>query len=374
LFLQKAPYFFAADGSPPLFGRSLIYRFSMLAPLVDGYREGIWPHSVGMLKRIVRKTMEFHFRVGGFDERLGKLRETFSPGGTVEVKEAYIDNGHPYWAMQGFSFLSLPKDDPFWTAEEEPLPVEKEDFATRFEGPKMLVVGTKSSGQVKWIQAKAGLRREYYRDKYIKFSYSSAFPFNVLQVKGRCPWDQTLVFRDKQSGECVGRSASTRGEVLPDGVQTHWAVQLGKLTFEVTTRLRIIGEFEERTHAITAPAAAVDRVEFLDGSYPLGLRVDEKYDRQQGPDWTSLRSDNTGLLISWKISGYDKIEVAEAFEEKNLTVNIAHPRMAVISANGNLSGKRMTLGSLHYASPKPMDHAEVLKRGGELVAAWKADA
>ena len=30
--------------------------------------------------------------------------------------------------MLGFAFFGIPKDDPFWTAKEEPLPVEKADF------------------------------------------------------------------------------------------------------------------------------------------------------------------------------------------------------------------------------------------------------
>ena len=37
--------------------------------------------------------------------------------------------------------FAIPANDPFWTAEEEPLPVEKGDYAIRFEGPKMLVTG-----------------------------------------------------------------------------------------------------------------------------------------------------------------------------------------------------------------------------------------
>src|SRR5688572_12052317 len=196
-FLKKAPYFFAANGAIPLYGRSLSYRWDVLSPMVLGYEMGLWPHSPGLLKRIVRTNLQWWWEMGAYDEKLGKLRETMTPVGSPDVTEAYIDNGHPYWCMQAFSMFAIPASDPFWTAEEEPLPVEKGDYAIRFEGPKMLVTGTKSSGQVKWALAHNFTRREYYRDKYVKFVASSHFPFNVMQVKGRVPWDQALVIREK---------------------------------------------------------------------------------------------------------------------------------------------------------------------------------
>ena len=143
-FLQNVPYFFAADGAVPLFGRSLLYRWALLSPLLLGYEQGIWPHSPGLLRRIVRKNFDWWWRMGAYDERLGKLRETLSPGGAVDVTEAYIDNGHPYWAMQAFTAFSIPATDRLWTAPEEELPVEKADFVVKITGPKMILAGTKA--------------------------------------------------------------------------------------------------------------------------------------------------------------------------------------------------------------------------------------
>ena len=67
VFLQRTPYFFGANGSHPLMGRSLIYRWAVLSPLVMGYREGLWPHSPGLLRTIVRKQLEFHWNLGCYD-------------------------------------------------------------------------------------------------------------------------------------------------------------------------------------------------------------------------------------------------------------------------------------------------------------------
>jgi hypothetical protein len=119
-------------------GRSLCYRWAVLSPLVLGYREGLWPHSPGLLRRIVRKNIEYHWSMGCFDEQRGKLRETFSADETPVTRETYIDNGHPYWAMLGFAFLSI-RRRPFWTQEEEPLPVEKGDYVYASTVPKFLL-------------------------------------------------------------------------------------------------------------------------------------------------------------------------------------------------------------------------------------------
>ena len=68
--------------------------------------------------------------------------------------------------MLGFAFLGIPKDDPFWTENEEPLPVEKEDYALKFDGPKFLLSGAKRTGEVRWVMSQNAAKREPYRDKY----------------------------------------------------------------------------------------------------------------------------------------------------------------------------------------------------------------
>lgn len=228
-FLQTAPNFFAADGSYPLFGRSLLYKWALLSPMTLGYAQDLWPHSVGLLKKLVRRNLEYHWSIGSYDERLGKLRETFSESGTRNVRERYIDQGHPYWAMLGFTFYSLPTDDPFWTADEAPLPIEEGDYTLRFEGPQMLLAGNQRTGEIRWIQAQNAPLRVTYRDQYIKFAYSSHFPFNIVADAQHAPWDQTLVVRDKQSGVAYSRTfgpGAASGELLKDavGVRTTWTL------------------------------------------------------------------------------------------------------------------------------------------------------
>ncbi|HEU4632281.1 MAG TPA: DUF2264 domain-containing protein [Gemmatimonadaceae bacterium] len=365
LFLQKAPYFFAPDGSQPWFGRSLLYRWAALSPLLLGYRQGVWPHSPGLLRRIVRTNLDYHWQLGAFDPETAKLRETFSAEGTPAVRDFYIDNGSPYWATLGMLLYAIPATDPFWTAPEEPLPVERGDFLVRFEGPRMLLQGTRASGQLRWIQARAQPKSWRYRDHYTKFVASSHFPFNIVQDERRAPWDGALVFRNRATGHMAGRVGVVDGALLADGVRTHWYTELDGRRIEVESRIRLDGEFTGRHHRLLTPEAldGLD-VEILEGSHALGLRAEETAEVRDGKDWRSLRAPRGGhLVVSWRLAGYAALEGSESAE------NLVHPRAAVNTLTARLPGPT-AFASLHYASPRPMRHADVLRRGQELAAAW----
>ena len=82
LYLETSPLFFGANGSHVLYGRSLIYRWAVLTPLVLAYWQKLWPHDEATLHRIVRGNLQFHWNNGAFDSSSGKLRETYSEHGT----------------------------------------------------------------------------------------------------------------------------------------------------------------------------------------------------------------------------------------------------------------------------------------------------
>jgi hypothetical protein len=383
-FLQNTPYFFAEDGAVPLFGRSLLYKWSLLSPLLLGYEQGIWPHSPGLLQRIVRKNFGWWWQLGAYDAKLGKLRETLSPEGSREVSEPYIDNGHPYWAMLAFTFFSIPAKNPLWTAKEEKLPVEKGDYIVRISGPRMLLTGTKASGQVRWLQATNTPRRELYRDKYNKFVSCSSFPFNAIQHGKGMAWDQALVFQNTDSGECAGRVFPEAGELLEEGVQTIWSAKLATGVIRVISTIRLAGDFEFRSHAasfeplgdLNDPASIRNHaLKIAEGSYALGLAEGEKPQITHGPKWTAIRSQRSGkLLVSWAGSGFDGLEVLTKFPpDDEPRVNLVASRMALISVFKDTAVPLLTrfrLTSLHYASPKPLPMEAIQERGWELLARW----
>lgn len=326
-FLETTPYFFAGNGSHPLMGRSLIYRWAVLSPLVLGYQQGLWPHSPGLLKRIVRKQLEYHWNLGCFDAERGKLRESYSADGTPAAREPYVDNGHPYWAMLGFSFLSIPKSDPFWTAKEEPLPVERGDYLLRFEGPKFLLKGSKKTGEVRWIQSQNSPKRDIYRDKYAKLVWSSHFAFNASIDKDHVPPDQAVVFRDIATGKSSTRAAAgvAKARLLADGIETTWSAELNSWKFTVITQVQLKGDAEIRMHQITAPADSIGKVEILEGSF------------------AAPSVDKIDLRI---LQGYDRVET-QAFDN----INLIHRRVSVRVAIGRLTAQEMTFAVQHSATP-----------------------
>jgi hypothetical protein len=360
-FLQNAPYFFGANGSHVLFGRSLIYRWAVLTPLVLAYEQKLWPHSAGLLRAIVRRNLDYLWGIGGFDAMRGKLRESLSPDGTIEIRESYIDNGHPYWGMQAFSLYLIPPDDPFWTAAEEPLPVEKRSFAVRFEGPKMMLRGNRESGEVRWIHSVNGHNEGEYRDKYTKLSYSSHFPFSIVKDRGKCPFDGTLVFRDPRTNEFAGRSALSGGRLLDDGVEREWSAKLGSGEIRVKTTVRYSGWYEIRRHEVEAP----EGTEILEGSYALNAssRVRQSPSRGAG---LYLRA-RGGAVALYGLRGFER--ASAAIQEG---ANVVHARVMIAVLHAVAKPGATVLESLHYASVRPRSHKTVereARRWGRLPAA-----
>ena len=368
-FLDTTPLFFGSNGSHILFGRSLIYRWAVLTPLVLAQEQKLWPHPPGLLKRIVRGNLDFLWGLGGYDAERGKLRETFSREGNRGLCDSYIDNGHPYWGMQAFSFWLIPDADPFWTAREEPLPVERRDFRISLPETQMVLAGTKRTGQVRWLQANVAARNVEARDKYSKFSYSSHFPFNILKMKDRCAWDANLVFRDPATGAMAAIAELKHGELIPGGVLREWTIKLGEFVFEIASRITVEDEFERHIHTIIAPAgAAARRIEAIEGSYALGLQENEKPSRKHESGWQWLSSPRTGYAVAtWNRNGFEKLETAESFEESGRTkLNAIHGRMIVNTLWVKITAERMVLESIHYASPKPLAFEAIRKAATKL--------
>jgi hypothetical protein len=350
-----------------LFGRSLIYRWAVVLPLVMSYQRGMWPHSPGLLRRIVRGNIEFFWKAGAFDAERQKLRETFAPESSQDVRERYVDNGHPYWCMPAFSFLALKRDDPFWTEPEQPLPVERWDFATKYPALGMVVIGTKKSGQVRWLQSR-NLHRPAYRDKYIKFGYSSHFPFNVTDDTNWVPWDNTLVFRNVLTGESAGRSAVKTGDLLLDGsLVTQWSAELDNVVFDVTTRVRPFDEFEERTHLIMSDATPEELacIEVLEGSYSHGLHDLAECEHRPYLHTLWSRNKRTGAVVfTGNLLGYEQLELATHFLAPDEKTNALFPHMAVNTLRSGPGHCTGTFVSLHYASPAPLSPQELANKVG----------
>lgn len=258
------PFFFDADGRYPEYGRSLSYKFARLGAPVWAYHAGVWPHPAGMLRRLAGRHIRSYIDAGAIRAD-GTLRQELSAGGSPEVREPYIATGSTYWAMQAFGALwTLSDDDPFWTEDEEPLPVEAGDFTKILPEPGWILIGTRATGGVQRFSAKSSR----YPAKYGKFVYATRAPFNVGLSGGAPSPDSMLCL---VSGDQLGhRDVILAGAVgEPGWLRFRYEQVLGEYRHRIETVIVTHGGTHVRAHRVELadghpPIAAVE------GGFPLG--------------------------------------------------------------------------------------------------------
>lgn len=357
-YLETAPYFFASHGGHVLYGRSLIYRWAVLTPLVLAWMQGLWPHSPGLLRRIVERNILWQWDIGAFDAAAGKLRETYTRAGTRDICETYIDGGHPYWGMQAFAFWMIPAEDPYWSAPEEPLPVEKSDYAIAVPEAGLLVRGARVSGQVWIYNAKSTKKDLHYRDKYNKLAYSSHFPFAVNHTAGRPTADNIVLLRDPSTGELACRGDVEESAVEAERVELAYEIRLGQVTARVRTWLRWRGDFEMRTHVVTASGEGLERLEILEGGVPYVDRPADLNPAAMQPFFPEVH------LKVWNLRGWKGART----DEGDGSVWYGRHKVQVLWAP--LAAK-MTLASLRYTSPKAVPKDKVEEEAQRFLALYR---
>ena len=166
--LRDFPYLFDPAGGTPAYGDPGAGSFSRLTGPLAGQLIGAWPGKPGLLKRMVRLHLNRLMSTGVIDVDSGRL----SPPGGIPAT-----GGH-FRAMQGLGLMLLyDRKNSFWSAKEEPLPVEKNDFVRYVVSPGWMIHGARQDSHVQLING--GSRNENKRHqpqivpRYGKFSYSS---------------------------------------------------------------------------------------------------------------------------------------------------------------------------------------------------------
>lgn len=321
-FLHGFLYFFGANGSYPAWGRSVVYRFAALAPFAVGHFLNIAPDDPGLLRRASSGCIRYFYDRGLFDAAGHFVRQGYH-GDFPPAGEAYISPGSPYWCCHGLFALTLDRDDPFWTAAESPLPVERDDFELTLPAPGLALSGRKETGQVLLLNSRSGQEhdapRHNYTSKYGKLSYSTHFPFNVLPVRGSYAPD--AINSLTQDGQTFGHRLYTRdGEVAPgfawskfeevidDELQPIWAATL--LWNDVQIRLTVIRPtFSVR--AFEAPGA-------------LGCErpIDVVRRSDPGAGWEYAEAEGRAIAIQ-RLAGYDAQQVSAPFLDQS-NINLAY--------------------------------------------------
>jgi len=174
LFAEDFIYMSAADGASVPFGRSLTYRFAMVAFWSAVAFSGLEVFTPGIVKGIILRHLRW-WQQQPITDRDGILTLGFAYP-NLAMCEDYNAPGSPYWALKTYLILALPESHPFWQADEQPLPrlAEKrviphaQQILIHTDHVTMLTAGQLELNN--YVNTEA---------KYTKFAYSSRFGFTI---------------------------------------------------------------------------------------------------------------------------------------------------------------------------------------------------
>jgi hypothetical protein len=294
------------------------------APLM-AYRHGLWPHSTGMLKRLVGRHLRWYLDRGAIRAD-GTLRQSLTRAGSLGIRERYISTGAPYWGMLLFAGLwSLPDDDPFWSIEEEPLPAERGDQRQVFPQPGWVVVA--KDGHVQRFNAKSDGRNRGgfpgYVHKYNKYVYATLHPWNVGLDGGQPSPDSVLCLTDGvRRGHRVRNLVAEVGE--PGWLRMIYEQSIGGGRHRIDTVLVPLGSLHLRAHRLTLDPRMANPIGALEGSAPLGFGLDQTPRLEAGEGWQLawVEGRATGIRA---IRGYERAGLWQG----DPSINIVHPTYQV---------------------------------------------
>lgn len=176
-FAQDFIYWSAADGASVPFGRSLTYRFAMVAFWSAVAFSGLEVFTPGIVKGIILRHLRW-WQQQPITDRDGILTLGFAYP-NLAMCEDYNSPGSPYWALKTWLILALPETHPFWLADEEPLPALAEKHVIP-HAQQILTHAEKSQHVTMLTAGQLELNNYVNTDaKYTKFAYSSRFGFTI---------------------------------------------------------------------------------------------------------------------------------------------------------------------------------------------------
>ncbi len=356
-FIEGFLHFFGANGSYPAWGRSIVYRFAALAPFAVGHFLNIAPDDPGLLRRVSSGCIRYFYDRGLFDPDGDFVRQGFH-GDFPPAAEAYISPGSPYWCCHGLFALTFDRDDPFWTATESPLPVERDDFELVLPAPGFVLSGRKETGQVLLLNSRSGQEHDFprhnYTSKYGKLAYSTHAPFNVLPVRGSfAPDGMVSLTRD---GKTFGHRTHTRSggvapgfmwckfdQVLDDEPQPLWIAVL--LWGDVQVRLTVI---RPTLHVVSFEAPGA-----LGCEKPADII--RRSDGQAG--WEYAEAEGRAIAIQ-RLLGYDGQKTSAPFlDQSNINLAYTYSEQPLLyESQPSVAARCLAAASL--VRPAPFDPAQ----------------
>lgn len=353
-FIDGFLHFFGANGSYPAWGRSIVYRFAALAPFAVGHFLKIAPDDPGLLRRVSSGCIRYFYDRGLFDPEGHFVRQGYH-GDFPPAGEAYISPGSPYWCCHGLFALTLDRDDPFWTATERPLPIERDDFELILPAPGFVLSGRKETGQVLLLNSRSGQEhdapRHNYTSKYGKLTYSTHLPFNVIPVRGSYAPDAMISLTP--DGRTFGHRGHTRaGDVAPGFMWTKFDQAIDDELQPLWIAVLLWGDVQIRLTVIrpTYPVMA------FEAPGALGCEKPADIIRRSDPQarWEYAEADGRAIAIQ-RLAGYDSQRVSVPFlDQSNINLAYSYSEQPIVHESQAEIAARC-LASATLVRPAPFD-------------------
>ncbi len=366
-FTKDFIYWFANDGSELPYGRSLTYRFAhaaYFAALAFSNTEGLpW----GVIKGVFLKNLRHWFS-----------KPIFDPAGILSIgyeypnltmSERYNSPGSPYWAFKAFLILALPKEHPFWQAEETNYDYEP---VKMLKHPHMLIThDNKTNHMMAFVTGQHCANHGNTPAKYEKFVYSNRFGFSVNRGTDLedGAFDNTLAV--SPAGENFYRMRY--GVSLYDVAENYL-----RMKYSISSQVHVdsfivpMAPWHVRIHQIETETA----IDIADGGFAIRTQSDlltvpeREYIKSGDRD---LIREEKGLfaVLPWGTSGIasdcgGELEMVRTFPNTNLYTNLA----MVPTLKKRLNPGKHTIVTMFIAGGTEID-AGFLKEKPAVV--WEKD-
>lgn len=229
-FLATLPAFFADDGAPVYFGRSLTYRFGVAASLSAGALAESLPWDASVAREITSRSVAYFLGHGAVAED-GTVRRGWH-GEDRSLVQDYSGPAASYWLAKAFANLVLPADHDYWAGagqvprRETPLVVAGGLVLTGSRGGSIARLANHASVS----RTNVVLREEAEDPLYSRLEYSSASA--PLRIEGLRVGSFTVVVRGEPTGPAMA---------IPTGSGDFWAASHVELRAPRSARLHSRG-------------------------------------------------------------------------------------------------------------------------------------
>ncbi len=199
-YLGQAQQLVGSRGAPVLHGRSLTYRFAVLAPFWAGALADATPLRPGQTRALTGAVME-HFTEAGAVDDTGLLSVGWHRR-YDRLRQLYTGGSSPLWASKAFLGLLLPPDHAVWTDEPELPEPWTADGVTLLRAPGWLVSRTPRDGIVRLVnhgsERRVGAAFEPQADDpfYARHGYSNITSPQLSPSAATAPVESTVALLD----------------------------------------------------------------------------------------------------------------------------------------------------------------------------------